>query len=230
MDTVFEDFRVGYGINALNLEITTGADTAEIFRSFACTQYSVDKKASKVRLYLWLEYYREGDCICVENDDVKCKPDTTTSNVTLTYSFLNNSIQCHISDVKTYSLGDKKFKQFIRHIEMKQFNNLRYIDEKLFIKKKKSKESILEPILFNYLKIADYCLKTNNEKVKLIVDDLISKNEYFIKENNNLKHYLYYLWYVNRLKDSILKFQNTTIVENGVFNFGKCLPRPSIDG
>lgn len=136
MDTVFEDFRVGYGINALILDVTTGADTVEIFRSFACTQYSVDKKASKVRLNLWLEFYREGDCICVENDDVKCKPDTTTSNVTLTYSFLNNSILCHISDVKTHPLGDKKFKQFIRHIEMKQFNKLRHIDEKLFVKKK----------------------------------------------------------------------------------------------
>lgn len=96
------------------------------------------------------------------------------------------------------------------------------------LSRKKSKENILEPILFNYLKIADDCLKTNNEKIKLIVDDLISENEHFIKENNNLKHYLYFLWYVNRLKDSILKFQNTTIVENEIFNFGKCLPRGNV--
>jgi hypothetical protein len=220
MDTMSQEFKIGYNPNALLLEFVDNEDTTVLFCSFACTQYHIEKNTNKISFYIWLEnYYPEEEaCLCIDDSEEKCRPDTSTSNVTITYSFFNNTTQCHISNFRMFIQKDKKFKQFIKHIENKQFSKLRNINKQIFTKEEQPQENILAPILVHYLDIVYYCSTSNNKKVESIVNDLIKDNYDYIQENKNLNYYIYYINFVNSIKNGIMQLQNKTLNGNDVFH------------
>lgn len=95
-----ENAELWTGIVKEGLQIfnVTQNDTSLIFKSFGCTQYN-DDVLNSVVLYVWGRYFYESDCLCVGDDEMPCRPDTTLADLRLSFSFTGKAPKVTISKV-----------------------------------------------------------------------------------------------------------------------------------
>ncbi|GAB4262358.1 MAG: hypothetical protein Kow0079_18330 [Vicingaceae bacterium] len=95
-----ENAELWTGIVKEGLQIfnVTQNDTSLIFKSFGCTQYN-DDVLNTVALYVWGRYFYESDCLCVGDDEIPCRPDTTLADLRLSFSFTSKTPKVMISKV-----------------------------------------------------------------------------------------------------------------------------------
>jgi hypothetical protein len=187
------DLWVGIGVNGLVLKETNSIDTVDIFSSFGCVQYQISD--STFTIYLWLDYYYGGDCLCTEND-ISCKPDTSYSDLKIRFYSTPKGLSCHFSKITIKDINSENLAIFSSYLCSKDYVKLRKKD--CFIVNNEQKKTIDYTYLFlgDYLKILTYLYEIKNTKCSM----RFSRNVKFILKNEKSKKnddYSYYEMYSN---------------------------------
>lgn len=215
------EFWVGVGHREIEVyRIINNTDTILLFSSFGCTQYQYDGKS--LTLYVWVDYYFSNDfssnCLCVDDSDKPCKPDTSVCDIKFRFNYMENYLTCSVSDLKKkYDFDSQKIEEMYSTITSSSYIKLTLFDA--FFSKKKYQYSygITTRYIFNYYDLALYCLRKPDIETLL----KFSRNLNNIIKNDKLEgedEQVLYINYVNNLVKYIWPLRNQTYT-NGKIDF-----------
>jgi len=195
------DLWVGIGVNGLVLYETNLNDTVKLFSSFGCAQYQLSD--TSLTIYLWLDYYYSGDCLCTENDNF-CKPDTSNSDLKIRFYSTKKGLSCYVSKITQKNNNLEKMARLSSYLCSKDYLKLTKKDCDIVNSKYKESIDFTYSNLDNYLELLTYLIETRNTKCCL----KFSENIKFVLENEKVKkneEYLYYEMYSN-YSDLIIRY------------------------
>lgn len=118
-------YTIGRSSTEIKVYRIVKSDTSLFFLSLGCSQYSFDKKS--LTIYSWLDNYYEEDCLCIDEDELPCRPDTSLCDIKFQYRYVANKPLLSIS--KIY------YQEFwLDSVDMSKMDSLSFIEWKNYVK------------------------------------------------------------------------------------------------